>query len=113
MKVKIYHNARCSKSRAGLELLRSRGIEPEVVEYMHAPPDAGALKKLLRLLGMSPRELIRRKEKTYAELGLEDATDEDLIEAMAEHPALIERPIVVAGDRAVVGRPTERILDIL
>ncbi|MDR2876948.1 MAG: arsenate reductase (glutaredoxin) [Chromatiales bacterium] len=115
MKVTIYHNPRCSKSRAALELLRERGIEPQIIEYLHAPPDAATIKQLLRKLGMKPRELLRKSELAFRELDLADASksDADLINAMASHPALIERPIVIVDDKAVVGRPPELILELL
>ena len=115
MKVTIYHNPRCSKSRAALQLLRERGIEPEIVDYLQSPPDEDTLADLLARLRMSPRELMRTQEKPYRELGLDaaDASDETLIAAMVRHPILIERPIVVAGRKAVVGRPPERVLEVL
>lgn len=115
MKVTIYHNPRCSKSRAALELLREHGIEPEIIEYLRTPPDAATLKKLLKKLGMKPRELLRTSEPPFRELDLaaSDKSDADLIAAMTTHPILIERPIVVVDDQAVVGRPTERVLEIL
>jgi len=111
----LYHNPRCAKSRQALDLLRGRGIEPTVVEYLKYPPDARRLKALLRLLAMTPRQLMRTKEAEYRELGLHDTTldDEDLIVAMTAHPVLIERPIVVKGARAILGRPPERVLEIL
>lgn len=114
-KVTIWHNPRCSKSRAALQLLQDGGAEPEVVEYLRAPPDAATIARTLRLLGMSPRELMRRNEASYRELGLDDEglSDAELIEAMVAHPILIERPIVVAGRRAVLGRPPERVQDLL
>ena len=114
--IRIYHNPRCSKSRATLALLRERGIEPEIVEYLKTPPDASELARLLDLLGLTPRELMRRKEKEYKEAGLDDPDlDRDaLITAMIEHPRLIERPIVVVDDRkAAIGRPPEQVLEIL
>lgn len=113
--VTIYHNPRCSKSRQTLELLREKGIEPEIIEYLNTPPDAEGLRMLLAKLGIGPRELIRKNEAIYKELGLDDPlfTDNDLIAAMVQHPRLIERPIVVKGNKAVIGRPPERALDIL
>jgi arsenate reductase len=113
--VTIYHNPRCSKSRATLALLEEHGVTPNVVEYLSTPPDAATLKRLLDLLGLSPRELMRRKETAYSDLGLDDdALGEDaLIEAMIANPILIERPIVVAGDRAVIGRPPENVLGLV
>ncbi|TCP09126.1 arsenate reductase [Crenobacter luteus] len=110
--VTIYHNPRCSKSRETLALLTARGLAPTVIDYLATPPDAATLKTLLGLLGLSPRELMRKKEAEYAELGLADASlpDDALIAAMVAHPRLIERPIVVAGERAALGRPPEAVL---
>ena len=115
MDVTIYHNPRCSKSRQALELLRGYGIEPVIVEYLKHPPGKKELQVLLERLGMEPRDLMRRKEDAYRENRLDDPglSREQLIAALAEHPVLIERPIVVADDRAVVGRPPEKVLDIL
>jgi arsenate reductase len=111
----LYHNPRCSKSRGALELLEARGLQPQVVRYLEAPPSAGELKSLLGKLGIAPRELLRTGEDEYKTLNLADPalTDAQLIEAMAQHPKLIERPILVAGDKAVVGRPPEKVLEIL
>jgi arsenate reductase len=115
MAVTIYHNPRCSKSRAALKLIEERGIEPEVVRYLDAPPDASTLDALLTLLGLEPRELMRRKEPEYQALGLDDPSlsREALIAAMVTHPRLIERPIVVREGKAILGRPPERVLDLL
>lgn len=115
MKVIIYHNPRCSKSRQTLELLRGRGIEPEIVEYLKQPPDRKTLTTIIRMLGITPRDLMRRNEAPYRELGLADSALDDtvLIDAMLEHPVLIERPIVVAGKKAALGRPPESVLEIL
>jgi len=113
-KLQIYHNPRCSKSRAGLALLEAQGIEAEIIKYLDTPPTTEELATLLQKLDMKPRELMRTKEAIYKELGLKDVTDEQaLIEAMAAHPKLIERPIVVRGDKAVVGRPLENIETLL
>ena len=111
----IYHNPRCSKSRQTLALLEERGIEPEIVRYLETPPEAAALEDLLAKLGKSPRELLRKGEEPYKALGLADTglADEALIAAMAENPVLIERPIVVHGERAVLGRPPENVLELL
>lgn len=112
MTVTIYHNPRCSKSRQTLTLLGEKGITPTVVEYLDTPPSAAELKRILALLGIGPRDLLRRKEAREA--GLDPALDGDaLIAAMVAHPAVIERPIVVAGGKAALGRPPERVLDIL
>lgn len=115
MKTVIYHNPRCSKSRATLQLLRSRGIEPEIVEYLNDPPDQATLTRLLDLLGLEPRELMRKNEAAYQEAGVGDPLldREQLIAAMARHPILIERPIVVANGKAAIGRPPEKVLEIL
>jgi arsenate reductase len=115
MAVRIYHNSRCSKSRGTLELLQARGIEPEVVNYLDTPPSAKELKALLRLLGMTPRQLLRTGEAEYQELGLADPSmgDEAIVQAMVAHPKLIERPIVVANGKAAIGRPPEAVLAIL
>ena len=116
MGVRIYHNPRCSKSREALALLRERGVEPEIVEYLKTPPDAAGLDRILNLLGMEPRDLMRRKEKEYQSLGLDDPalSREQAIRAMVEHPRLIERPIVVRdGRRAVLGRPPEAVLELI
>jgi len=115
MTIVIYHNPRCSKSRQGLALLRENGVEPEIVEYLKDPPSTDELEAILRKLSMEPRELMRRKEPEYKDLGLanEGLSRGRLIAAMVEHPRLIERPIVVAGDRAVLGRPTEKVLELI
>ena len=115
MTVTIYHNPRCSKSRATLKLLEERGVDYEIVEYLKTPPDAATLDGLLTGLGLEPRDLMRKKEAPYKENGLdgEDLTREALIAAMVANPILIERPIVVAGGKAALGRPPEAVLDIL
>ncbi|WHZ17859.1 MAG: uncharacterized protein OJF55_000008 [Rhodanobacteraceae bacterium] len=113
--VVIWHNPRCSKSRGTLELLHERGIEPAIVDYQKNPPSAADIERALKLLGMQPRELMRKGETAYAELGLDDAqlTRKQLVEAMAAHPVLIERPIVFAHGKAAIGRPPENVLAIL
>ena len=115
MSMTFYHNPRCSKSRAALQLLAERGFEPRLIEYLKTPPDEATLRALLAKLDMTPRELMRTKEDEYGELRLDDPTldDDALIRAMAAHPRLIERPILVNGERAVLGRPPERVLDIV
>jgi arsenate reductase (glutaredoxin) len=115
MSVTIYHNPRCSKSRETLALLQARGIEPEVVLYLETPPDAATLDRLLKAMGREPREAMRTKEAPYRALQLDDSgkSREELIAAMVEHPALIERPIVVNGAKAALGRPPEAVLEIL
>ncbi|MGP0630796.1 arsenate reductase (glutaredoxin) [Nitrospina sp. 32_T5] len=115
MSVKMYHNPECSKSRATLELLKEKGVEPQVIEYLKTPPPADELKNILGKLGLSPRELMRKKEDEYGELNLDNPglTDDELIQAMAQNPILIERPIVLANGKAALGRPPEQVLDIL
>jgi len=111
----LYHNPRCSKSRSTLQLLEDRGVQPTLVRYLETPPTAEQLRDLLSKLGISARQLLRTGEDEYRELNLADSalSDADLIDAMAAHPRLIERPILVAGDRAVIGRPPENVLELL
>ena len=111
----LYHNPRCSKSRGALELLQARGLTPDIRLYLETPPDAAQLHELLGKLGMNARQLLRTGEDAYKQLNLADATlgEEALIAAMAAHPKLIERPILVAGNKAVIGRPPENVLELL
>ena len=111
----LYHNPRCSKSRGALELLEARGLTPTVVRYLDTPLDPAQLRTLLGQLNISARQLLRTGEDEYKSLNLADSglSDEHLIAAMAAHPKLIERPILVAGDKAAIGRPPEKILEIL
>ena len=111
----LYHNPRCSKSRGALELLEARGLAPTVVRYLETPPDAATLTTLLGKLGVGARQLLRSGEDEYKALNLADLalSDAQLIDAMVKHPKLIERPILVAGDKAVIGRPPEKVLEIL
>lgn len=113
--VTILHNPRCSKSRETLALLTERGIQPRVIDYLSEPPSVEELEKILKLLGVSARELMRKGENEYRELGLESEslTECDLVAAMHANPRLIERPIVLANGKAAVGRPPETVLDIL
>ncbi len=115
MSVEIWHNPRCSKSRQTLELLRQQGVEPVIVEYLSATPTADRIGEVLDMLAIEPRELMRRKEEAYKSEGLDDTglTNEQLIAAMVDHPKLIERPVVINGKRAAVGRPPEEVLKIL
>ena len=110
-----FHNPRCSKSRGGLALLAEHGIEPELVAYLDTSPTPAELRTLLGKLGLPARALLRTGEPVYATLGLDDPglSDAALIEAMHRHPILIERPIFVRGDRAVIGRPIENVLQLL
>lgn len=111
----LFHNPRCSKSRGALELLGERGVAPTIVRYLDQPPQPDELREILRLLGLPARSLLRTGEPEYRELKLDDPSldDDALIEAMSKHPRLIERPIFVRGDRAVIGRPPERVLELL
>ncbi|HXC16257.1 MAG TPA: arsenate reductase (glutaredoxin) [Holophagaceae bacterium] len=112
--VRIYHNARCSKSRGACELIAEAGIQAEIINYLEAPPSRAELVDLLRKLGMKPSELLRRGEPVFAErYAGRDLSEEDCIEAMLAHPILMERPIVVRGSRAVVARPPERVEELL
>ncbi len=114
MSVTIYHNPRCSKSRQTLALLEEKGIEPEVIKYLDTPPSVAQLQTIYQQLGVSQvRDMMRVKEADYKELNLADADDNTLFSAMAERPKLIERPIVITGDQARLGRPPEQVLEIL
>ncbi|OLF52587.1 arsenate reductase (glutaredoxin) [Pseudomonas chlororaphis] len=111
----LYHNPRCSKSRGALELLEARGLTPTVVRYLETPLDAVQLQRLLGKLGIGARELLRTGEDEYKTLNLADASlsEAQLIAAIAAHPKLMERPILEAGDKAIIGRPPEHVLEIL
>lgn len=115
MVVTIYHNPRCSKSRQTLQLLRDRNVDLHVIEYLKTPPDTEQLTRLLDLLGLEPRQLMRTGEAAYREneLDNQELSRQELISAMVANPILIERPIVVSGDNARIGRPPESVLDIL
>ncbi|HZT51951.1 MAG TPA: arsenate reductase (glutaredoxin) [Stellaceae bacterium] len=111
--VTIYHNPRCATSRKTLELLRKRGVEPRIVEYLKTPPDAAELQRLLKMLGLAPRQLLRKKEAKEAGLDRPGLSDAQIIAGLAKHPIAIERPIVVKGTRAALGRPPEAALKVL
>jgi arsenate reductase len=115
MSVTIYHNPKCSKSRQTLQLIRERGIEPTIIEYLEQPPSAAELDEILKKLELGPRALIRTGEPEYEASGLArtSLTRDQLILGMIAHPRLIERPIVVSGARAVIGRPPEKVLELL
>ena len=115
MSITIYHNPKCSKSCQTLKLLQEQGINPVTIEYLKNPPTVEKLKEILSLLGVSPRDLIRKKEDEYKELDLANSrlSDEDLIGFMVKNPNLIERPIVLANGKAALGRPPEQVLYIL
>jgi arsenate reductase len=115
MTIRIFHNPRCSKSRATLALLQEKGFKPEITLYLQDPPDAAELRSILNMLGLSARELMRKGEAEYREQNLADESlgEADLIDAMVATPKLIERPIVLANGRAAIGRPPESVLDIV
>lgn len=115
MTVRIYHNPRCSKSRQTLQILQDQSVSPQVVEYLKTPPDADTLSDLLDMLGLEPRQLMRKKEIEYTESGADDPglSRPQLIDLMVQYPKLIERPIVVSDGRAILGRPPEKVLEIL
>ena len=113
--VRIFHNPRCSKSRQTMDILKNNEVDISIVEYLTTPPSNAELSEILDLLGMQPRDLMRTHEKPYNEKGLDnpELSREQLIQAMVDNPILIERPIVISGNRAVIGRPPEKVLDIL
>lgn len=112
--VTIWHNPRCSKSRQALSLLEENGTETRIVKYLDTAPSADEIKAVLKKLGISARDLMRTKEALYKELGLKEVTDENaLVDAMASHPKLIERPVVIMGDKAVLGRPPEKVIEFM
>jgi arsenate reductase len=111
--VTIYHNPRCATSRKTLELLRKRGVEPRIIEYLKTPPGEAELKRLLQMLAIAPRALLRKKEAKEAGLDKPSLTDAQIIAGLAKHPIAMERPIVVKGARAALGRPPEAVLKIL
>ena len=113
--IKIFHNPRCSKSRQTLELLHTNSAQPEIIEYLKTPPDVAELGQILDMLGLEPRQLMRTHEAEYKDNGLDDESlsREDLIQAMVKYPKLIERPIVINNGKAVIGRPPEKVLEIL
>ena len=113
MSVTIYHNPRCSKSRQTLALLEDKNVEINVVEYLTAPPSEAELKRILGLLGLSAKDIVRKKEAKEASIDLTALSEAALIKALVENPIAIERPIVVSGSKAVLGRPPENVLDII
>ena len=115
MGIKIYHNSRCSKSRQTLEILKKKNSDIEIVEYLKSPPTFEELSVILRKLKYEPRELLRKSEEVYKKENLSDVSisNNKIIEKMVTYPILIERPIVINGDKAVIGRPPERVLDII
>ncbi|MFZ0487150.1 MAG: arsenate reductase (glutaredoxin) [Arenicellales bacterium] len=115
MSVTLYHNPRCSKSRQTLQILREHDVDVQIVDYLSTPPCAAELMRIIDLLGVEPRQAMRTEEPVYKENGLDDESlsREQLVEAMVRNPILIQRPIVVAGKRARIGRPPEAVLEIL
>jgi len=110
----IYHNPRCSKSRATLALLESRHVDTQIIKYLDTPPSPQTLKKITEMLGVSPRDILRTGEKEYKEFGMDnpDLSDDQLLQLMSANPKVIERPIVIYNDKAVVGRPPENVLEL-
>jgi arsenate reductase (glutaredoxin) len=115
MKATIYHNPRCSKSRQTLAILKDKGVDVDIIEYLQTAPDKKTLAKILDQLGIAPSALLRKGEAVYKELNLKDKMDDDdaILDAMVKNPILIERPIVLANDKACIGRPPESVLDII
>ena len=113
MPVTIYHNPRCNTSRKTLALMREKGVEPQIVEYLKTPYTAAQLKTLLRQLGMPATALVRKKEAAAAGIDPAKLSEDALIAAMAQHPIIVERPIVVSGGKAALGRPPEAVLKVL
>ena len=111
----IYYNPRCSKSRETLQLLEDNGVEPEIIDYLEDPPTPEELKRIIEMLGVPARDLLRSTEPVYKDADLDDdsLSDDEIIDAICEYPALMQRPIVVAGDRAIIGRPPSRVLEII
>ena len=114
-KLVIYHNPRCSKSRETLQLINERQIEPEIIDYLDEPPTPDELRRIVALLGVGARDLLRTTEPVYKDADLDDdsLSDDEIIEAICEYPELLQRPIVIAGDKAVIGRPPSRVLDLI
>jgi arsenate reductase len=113
MTVTFYHNPRCRTSRTALALLQKRGVEPKIIEYLKTPPSAAELKRLVKMLGLTPRALLRKKEAKEAGLDKASLSDAAIIAGMVKHPIAIERPIAVNGNKAALGRPPEKVLEIL
>ena len=111
--ITIYHNPKCAKSRETLKLLEERGVKPRIIEYLKTQPSQTELTRLLKMLGLTPGQLVRRKELEYKRAKLDKATDAEILRAMIAHPILIERPIVVADGKAALGRPPQNVLKIL
>lgn len=113
--IRIFHNPRCSKCRLTMDILNEKGVDANVVEYLNTPPTASELDEVLGMLGLEPRDLMRKHEAPYKENALDnpELTRDQLIQAMVENPILIERPIIINGNKATIGRPPEKVLDIL
>jgi arsenate reductase len=110
----IYYSPKCSKSRETLQILEQNKKRPQIIEYLQTPPNKQALAHIIKMLGISPRDILRTSEQAYADTLLDDtATDEQIIEAICKHPILLQRPIVISGNRAVIGRPPSRVLEII
>jgi len=114
-KLTIYHNPKCSKSREALQILQDNNRQPEIIEYLQEPPNKQELTKIIELLGISPRHLLRTTELEYKVNGLDDESisDEEIIEVICENPSLLQRPVVVQGSKAIIGRPPTKVLEII
>lgn len=114
-KLVMYHNPKCSKSRETLQILEDRQCKPEIIEYLEEPPSVRELKRIIEMLGVSAREILRTTESVYKDAELDDdsLSEDEIIEAICEYPALLQRPIVIVGDKAVIGRPPVKVLDII
>jgi arsenate reductase len=114
-KAVIYHNPGCSKSRETLQILQDSNIEPEIIDYLETPPSAQELKRIIEMLGVPARDLLRRTEQVYMDANLDNGSlsDDDIINAIVEHPALLQRPIVICADKAIIGRPPTLVLEII
>ena len=113
-KITIWHNPSCSKSREAMSILEANNLQAEVVKYLESTPSVTQIKEILKMLDITPRELMRKKEDIYKELNLQDETDNNaLIQAMAKNPKLIERPVIIKGNKAIIGRPTDKITEFL
>jgi arsenate reductase len=114
-KTVIYHNPRCSKSRETLQILEDNHLQPDIIEYLEDPPTAPELKRIIAMLGISARELLRNTEPVYKEADLDDdsLSEDDILKAICEYPVLMQRPVVICGSRAVIGRPPVRVLEII
>ena len=113
--ITIYHNPRCSKSRKAMDILKSRGIEPEIVDYTKQPPNEETLRQLLRALGLEAEQLVRKNDQSFKDMQLGDKklSSEEWLNILLENPSLLQRPIIMVGEKAIIGRPPEQVLELL